>query len=116
VVVGEETQGLGLVGGGGGDKEGLGPGGVLAVVECAQIEAGVLDGVFAAGLTDTLHNGELAGRLAVFDSFGGAQKHSVWRLSTAEAEGGKGCESSRQGVGNGKVRIYMGNRGADLRK
>ena len=69
-IVGEEAQGLGLLRGGVADQQCLGPGGLLTVVEFAEIKERALDGVLGAGQADTLDHGEVAVFFAVFAAFG----------------------------------------------
>ena len=80
-IVGEEAQGLGLLGGGGADQQGLGPGGLLTVVEFAEIKERALAGVFGAGQADPLDHGEVTVCFAVFAAFGLAQTPATRRIT-----------------------------------
>lgn len=69
-VFGKEAQGLSLLGGGVADQDGFGPGGLLAVVEFAQVEDGLLDGMFGAGMADVY----------IYSSASSAIKKAIFRI------------------------------------
>ena len=89
-IIGEEAQGLGLLRGGIADEQGFRPGGLLTVVEFAQVEEGFLDGVLGARQADTLDHGEVTILFAVFAGLGAAEKHATRRVTRPRRRAARG--------------------------
>ena len=73
-VGGKEAAGFGLARIGVENIQSFGPGGMLGVVEIAQVKEGFLMH-WAGGMTDAFDHAPVAMFLAIFFSFGRAQKH-----------------------------------------